>query len=307
MCETMLTRRIDAPSNCDSVEVNPSSNTIFIGMYEYEESSSSRGGGFLILDAKGDEKSRIVSDYGCLDAKWLSDDLITIACSDGLIRNYSKSLDKIVQEIPIVSKPSSSDTSNIIMTIDSVNGITAIITANGRLALTRDAVVTRQWEAHSPVLESWCCGLNPDASVVVTGSDDCSLKFWDTTSQDLLHHDKRNHRMGTTCIEFLDNNMLLSGSYDDCIRLFDMRNLAEPVNGVKSIGGIWRLKPFYNRLLVAACYGGCQILELDTLEPIVAEYTGHDSIAYGIGALDLNRAVSCSFYDKSIQFWEFQD
>lgn len=303
----MLTRKIDAPFNCDSIEVNPSTDTIFVGMYEYEESSSSRCGGFLILDAKGDEISRIVSDYGCLDAKWLSYDLITIACSDGVIRNYSKSLDTIVQEIPIVSKPSSSDTSNIIMTIDSVYGRTATITAKGQLVLTKDAVLIRQWEAHSPVIESWCCGLNPDASVVVSGSDDCSLKFWDTNSQDLLHHDLRNHSMGTTCIEFLDNNMLLSGSYDDRIRLFDMRNLADPVKEVKSIGGIWRLKPFSNRLFVAACYGGCQILELDTLEPIVTEYTGHESMAYGIGALNLNKAVSCSFYDKSIQFWEFQD
>jgi WD40 repeat protein len=108
--------------------------------------------------------------------------------------------------------------------------------------------------------------------------------------------------MGTTCVEFLDENTLLSGCYDDRIRKFDLRHLAVPVSEFKSIGGIWRMKPHSGKLYVAACYGGCQVLRLDTFD-LVEEYKGHESMVYGIGALGDSNVVSCSFYDKSIRFW----
>jgi diphthamide biosynthesis protein 7 len=274
-------------------------------MYEYEESSGSRGGGFLILDNQGAVRKTHPAEYGCLDAKWLDNDLITIACSDGVIRNYSVEKDEIVSEVPVVGNPTSTCTANILMTIDHVSGITATITAKGQLGITENGAVRQEWEAHSPIIESWCCAINPSATTVVSGSDDCSLKYWDLRTGELTHHDKRTHRLGTTCIEFLNEHELLSGSYDDRIRSFDMRMLGQPLREVKSIGGVWRLKPFEDKLFIAACYGGCQVLQLDNFEMEVNKYTKHESMAYGIHPLGGTNVVSCSFYDRSIQYWSF--
>ena len=301
----MLKHKLTAPFNCDSVEINGDLDTIFVGMYEYEESSSTRGGGFLILDKDGQVQRTNTADFGCLDAKWITDDLIIIACSDGVVRIYSVGTDSIVSELPVVDAPSSTNTANIIMTIDTAEDVTAIITAKGQLSIIKDSAVVHAWEAHSPVMESWCCGFNPSASVVVSGSDDCSLRFWDAKNGELIATNAKSHRMGTTCVEFINEHELFSGSYDDRIRKFDMRMMSEPLLEFKSIGGIWRLKPLDGLLYVAACYGGCQILTMDELKPVVQEYSGHESMAYGIGPLGDNTVVSCSFYDKSVHLWTF--
>ena len=298
----MLKTSFKAPFNCDSVEVSPALDKVFVGMYEYEESSSTRGGGFLLTDADGNRTATVEGEFGCLDAKWLDNSIFVIACSDGLLRWYDSHKQVFAHATTVVNSTTSS-TDNILMTVDTVGNTTAAISAKGSLAILEGQDVKNQWEAHSPVYESWCCGLSPNADVVVTGSDDCALKYWDVRTGELTHHDRRNHTMGTTCIEFLDDHTLLSGSYDERVRKFDTRNLSIPVSEFRSIGGIWRLKVHQESLYIAACYGGCQVVTLDGFEPVVPEYRGHESMAYGIGALGNGIVVSCSFYDRSVQFW----
>ena len=305
----MLRRAISAPFNCDSVEVNDSLDTVFVGMYQYEESTLERGGGFLITNSNGDILAEGNHDFSCLDAKWIDTTTIALACSDGVLRVLNTERNEITSNLPVVDLPSSADTSNILMTVDSVLDCTATITAKGKLCIVKDFLTLESsWQAHSDVMESWCCALSPTAQLVASGSDDCCMKVWDVRSSDLVHLDKRNHSMGVTCLEFLSENIILSGSYDERVRKFDLRNPSVPISEFRSIGGIWRLKPYKNLLLVAACYGGCQVLtetNSETYVPVVPEYKGHDSMAYGIGCLGDSSAVSCSFYDKSIQFWSF--
>ena len=301
----MLRKEIKTPFNADSVEVSPDRAAAFVGMYEYEESTSSRGGGFLITDSAGNIKHEQTAEFGCLDAKWISNDCLAIACSDGIVRWFSCTDLDMRDQTSVVDVPSSTDTSNIIMTIDVENDTTACITAKGKLSILKDRSHVLTWEAHSPVFESWCCALNPAGNMVVSGSDDCSLKYWDVRSSELVFDDKRSHKMGTTSIEFLNDSTLLSGSYDEHIREFDIRNLSSPLREFKSVGGIWRIKPFQDLLYVAACYGGCQIIRYSDFKPVVYQYKGHDSMAYGIGALNEREVMSCSFYDKSLQIWAF--
>lgn len=303
----MLVSKFHAPFNCDSIEVNERRDKVFVGMYQYEESTSERGGGYLFTDSEGNIKTTSTAEYGCLDAKWLDDENILIACSDGILRVVNAESNAIVSEIAIVDNPSSTDTHNIIMTVDTAEEYTAAITAKGKLSVIKNQEsIINSWQAHPVELEAWCCAINPSAAVVASGADDCCLKLWDAKSSELIHNNRRNHSMGVTCLEFLSDTELLTGSYDDRIRKFDLRNMAQPLFEYKSIGGIWRLKPADGFLLVAACYGGCQVLRMDEkLSPVLDEYKGHESMAYGIGNLGNRRAVSCSFYDKSVQFWSF--
>jgi diphthamide biosynthesis protein 7 len=304
----MITAKINAPFNCDSVEVNGNLDKVFVGMYQYEESTLERGGGYLITNPEGVIEASGNHEYGCLDAKWIDNERIVIACSDGVVRLLNTNGNIIQSSVDVVENPSSTDTKNIIMTVDSVRDVTATITAKGKVSVIKNLeLVESAWQAHSDVMESWCCALNPTADLVASGSDDCCLKVWDTRSLALVHQDKRNHSMGVTCLEFVSDNIILTGSYDERIRKFDLRNPSVPIVEFRSIGGIWRLKPYEEYLLVAACYGGCQVLVEagDSFKPVVPEYRGHDSMAYGIASLGPGKAVSCSFYDKSVQFWSF--
>jgi diphthamide biosynthesis protein 7 len=307
------TKSIRCEHNCDSIEVNSREDKIFVGMYEYEESSSSRGGGYLVLDKDGNTVSESLSrKYGALDAKWIKDDFVLVACSDGIVRKVCGDDGSIVGEFPVVDSPGSVNTANILMTIDTATNsdgslTIATITAKGELSVVNNGVVEKV-QAHSPVFESWTCAVNPSLPTMIgTGSDDCVLKIWDSRSlQSPVLENKRAHSMGVTCIEFLaDGNELLTGSYDERIRRFDIRNMSHPVIEKKTIGGVWRLKPREDQLFVAACYGGCVVVGSVDFEPLVTEYTEHESMAYGIGALSNNSAVSCSFYDKLVQFWSF--
>jgi WD40 repeat protein len=302
----MLNRKISAPFNCDSVEVSPSKDKVFVGMYQYEETTMERGGGYLLLDNRGEIISESKKEYGCLDAQWLDDEKIIVACSDGILRVIDVEKQS-TNEVPIVSHPSTTDTQNITMTVDTVSNVTAAISAKGVLTIVKEfSSVFSSWQAHAVELESWCCDLNSSATMVASGSDDCCLKLWDARSGELIHNDRRTHSMGVTCLEFISEHFLLSGSYDDRIRKFDLRNMSTPIFEYRSIGGIWRLKPEDDILLVAACYGGCDVLRMEesSLKPI-REFKGHESMAYGIGCLGAGEAVSCSFYDRSIQFWSF--
>lgn len=103
-------------------------------------------------------------------------------------------------------------------------------------------------------------------------------------------------------------------SYDQHIRLWDIRNIKEETNTTKMPGEVWRLKwdPFTKSLLLAACmYNGVHIVDYTSLNDgkIVGSYYEHKNISYGVdwaynnlkkslNAPDEYLIGSCSFYDK---------
>lgn len=131
--------------------------------------------------------------------------------------------------------------------------------------------------------------------------------------------------MGVCCIAQCpgDSNMLLTGSYDEFVRVWDLRSLSRPV--VESClclgGGVWRLKhhPQIPGLVLAACmHNGFAIVKIDGDKINILEtYNKHGSLAYGA---DWQRAgepveqgsvasvsasvATCSFYDCLLRIWK---
>ncbi|KAJ9128221.1 hypothetical protein QFC24_000513 [Naganishia onofrii] len=127
--------------------------------------------------------------------------------------------------------------------------------------------------------------------------------------------------------------MFLSISYDEHIRLFDARNIKQPLRKVHVGGGVWRTKwhPVASRksdVLLACMHGGFNIVNVgdaltaaDACEhwsagedegcTITTRFDKHESIAYGVDwssqhLKNLGQKsviASCSFYDHLLQLW----
>ena len=106
--------------------------------------------------------------------------------------------------------------------------------------------------------------------------------------------------------------------------------MKQPVNQLSLGGGVWRVKwaPYGGRtmLMAAACmHSGFKIVDWDDEKGIIATYSGHDSLSYGIdwclhkdfskskpltdvedtdcSVSDQAMLASCSFYDHSLHLW----
>lgn len=182
--------------------------------------------------------------------------------------------------------------------------------------------VSEQWTAHQ--YEVWTCYFDrANPHLLYSGSDDCSFSCWDLRQNpsNAVFQNKKSHNMGVCCIAQnpLEGNMLLTGSYDEFLRVWDIRSMVKPVN-VKSLnlgGGVWRIKyhPLIADVVLAACmHNGFAIVKVGTGDAAVVEtYCKHESLAYGAdwqineGAeqnKNFSVVATCSFYDRLLRVWQ---
>lgn len=150
--------------------------------------------------------------------------------------------------------------------------------------------ISSSWRAHD--FEAWVAAYDSwKTHVVYSGGDDCQFCCWDLRENPSrpVFRDRKTHGMGVTSIQsnVLWENMLVTGSYDESVRLFDLRMTQKPLMTAELGlgGGVWRVKWHHSRrdVLLAACMhngaaiaqvceGGFQVLE---------KYEGHTSLTYG--------------------------
>lgn len=172
---------------------------------------------------------------------------------------------------------------------------------------------TRDWNAHS--FEAWTCAFDKwNANVVYTGGDDTFMHVFDVRSPDQVKKVVTNkmHTAGVTSILSFSENRVITGSYDETLRIFDPRNWREPLHGLVLHGGIWRIKPSKHdgKTLLCACmyknFSVCMLNESISETDLVAEFTKHKSICYGADWAPNVRnngnqiMATCSFYDKKL-------
>ncbi|KAI8868488.1 WD40 repeat-like protein [Ramicandelaber brevisporus] len=186
------------------------------------------------------------------------------------------------------------------------------------------------WDAHGPA-EAWVSGFDYwNDNVVYTGGDDVSFNVWDLRTDpsagsqveavEVSRRNKKAHDAGVTAIQshHLREHILATGSYDERVLIWDIRNLARALTTSADVsvgGGVWRLKWHPTQphaLAVAAMYNGFHILHVedDGSWRRTNEFMEHSSIAYGIDwsydASDPSKSLvsSCSFYDHICHLWE---
>lgn len=173
-------------------------------------------------------------------------------------------------------------------------------------------VKERSWKAHS--FEVWTCAFDKwNSNVIYTGGDDTFMHVYDIRAPEVQQILKSKcHIAGVTSFLSYSENHLISGSYDEHLRVFDTRSWRQPVTVLQLYGGIWRIKASKcdRNLLLCACmyknFSLCRINnERDKLD-LVGELTEHKSICYGAD-WSPNRLcdggqvmITCSFYDKKL-------
>lgn len=134
-----------------------------------------------------------------------------------------------------------------------------------------------------------------------TGGDDCAFHLWDLrqgTDQAAVSL-RKAHSAGVCCImpssHRGEEHVLFTGSYDEHVRLWDLRSVGEPPSGMppktlaKEVtgGGVWRLRyrsGCPGRLFAACMYNGYATLEYSAAEgtlSITRAFDQSGALCYG--------------------------
>ncbi|KAI9816496.1 MAG: hypothetical protein M1827_001628 [Pycnora praestabilis] len=190
--------------------------------------------------------------------------------------------------------------------------------------------------AHS--LEAWTLAFDPLGRYVYTGGDDSVIQRHarEEDGNYTGRKDRKTHGAGVTAIlPILRDEILLTGSYDDCVRVYDsttLKVLAEKNLG----GGVWRLKQLrehrrieddvygeYECQILASCmHAGARILEVIRNDKgkwsidVLAKFEEHGSMNYGSDVQPFRKleqqqsndviCVTTSFYDRLLCIWRFE-
>ncbi|ETN83820.1 WD domain, G-beta repeat protein [Necator americanus] len=160
--------------------------------------------------------------------------------------------------------------------------------------------VISTWKAHSlpytdTGCEVWTCSLND--TLLCTGGEDGVLKVWDIRSQTMVQR-LNEFNAGVTFSNWKKDNVIITGSYDQHIRLFDMRKSKESLKAIETSGGVWHIEDYQNarqQYRVAACmYGGWTLLD-ENFDIIKADDKAGQELLYGVTMANENLLIYTTF------------
>lgn len=183
--------------------------------------------------------------------------------------------------------------------------------AGGLHTIDREGRLQASWKGHQ--LEVWVVAFDLHRSTTLySGADDCLFKCWDHRDVSRPSFTSREHDMGVTSIapNPFNAHLVATGSYDERLRIFDVRKPSAALQTVALGGGVWKLAwhPKEPTLLAACMHGGFKVVRPEPLEGkggVVAAFREEDtasSVAYGAtwcrGLGDV--AATCTFYDNTV-------
>lgn len=209
-------------------------------------------------------------DSAVLDIEWTPHEstlgsLLCVATSTGSLEFFA--FDAAAEKLERTSSKQISDAETLVLDLlwhPSRADIIAVTLSDGTVSLCQSDDSTNPWSSSSQTttteltshsLEPWTLAFSRDTSHVFSGGDDAVLQSMQVShdsssdedsslSSTTLWTDRKTHEAGVTAILPLANDLLITGSYDDNIRL-----IAAPPVGRRQViaelnlgGGVWRLR-----------------------------------------------------------------
>lgn len=205
-----------------------------------------------------------------LDIEWTPHEsklgsMLCVATSTGSLEFFT--FDAAAEKLEQMSSKQISDTETLVLDLlwhPSKADIIAVTLSDGTVSLCQSDDSTNPWSSSSQTaiteltshsLEPWTLAFSPDTWHIFSGGDDAVLQSMQVSydsgsdgdasiSSTTLWSDRKTHEAGVTAILPLANDLLITGSYDDNIRL-----ISAPLVGRKQVlaelnlgGGVWRLR-----------------------------------------------------------------
>lgn len=182
-------------------------------------------------------------------------------------------------------------------------------------------------------LETWTSAFNISGDTLFSGADDAVLQKVkipelhldaidaDEELESMTPHDewmnRRLHGAGVTAILEIADSLILTGSYDDHVRLINTQSRPKLLAEEHLGGGVWRLKLIqvgagsngakeYD-ILASCMHAGARIVRITVGEKpgitITARFEENESMNYGSGFVSSNSdytILSTSFYDRKL-------
>ncbi|KAK3698775.1 hypothetical protein LTR37_016779 [Vermiconidia calcicola] len=325
-----------------------------------EDVQQKRSGSLILFRLEGDEIIHVVTkttDFAVLEAQWTPHNeglgyLLAVATSTGQLVLYrlettSDSVDLIPLSLNVVADPSVLVLSLAwhpkradIIGITLSNGDVSLCTVTAAKSWSEDASISVM-RVHHHELEAWTLAFTgPGSTSILSGGDDVALQhslvnFDEHEGSIVQWRDRKLHQAGVTAILPLTSDLVVTGSYDDHIRLIACSAgarryvLAELNLG----GGVWRLRILAASeslnmegvgtlsaskriVMLASCmHAGARVVRLHRDEDgsykfeVVAVFEEHQSMNYGSDARpsssNKKSIISTSFYDRLLCLWRF--
>jgi len=216
------------------------------------------------------------------------------------------------------------------------------------------------WQSNVHPLEAWTVAYSPQfredlPCFLYSGGDDSTLSIRkpvrrDTNpSYDPVARDLKSHGAGVTAIlplpiaQNIDGNLLLTGSYDEYLRVYDTVNRPHLLAEEKLGGGVWRLKLMsfsesckpsaggnatsseVRVTVLASCmHAGVRVLRATRDAEgrwsikVLAKFEEHESMNYASDVQPISRTadgdetdeitcLSTSFYDRKLCVWKYRE
>lgn len=240
MFECIETKCLKLEENPACIQYSPE-HSLIVSTYQLE-GEDSRIGSFLVLNSDLQIEYAVKPSGGIFRFNFArrNPSLIYAALTTGRVGLVDLKSRRL-SETQTVSE-------GMLLDLDDRNGKFVVSDDRGNLSLVDEESfrTTSTWNAHclpctsDSKCEVWSCAWL-DANTCASGADDSLLKVWDTRVE--LKRPamvNRSHAGGVVFLERREDFNLITGSYDEHVRIFDMRNLSTVLISTK----VWKGRCF---------------------------------------------------------------